>query len=194
MLQNAPQRAERTSQPFCQKLWPFLGHLCQTGRENKKNSFVSVFSPLHQEKILRWRWSYIPHFSHLRLPLCQEATGLILHGYSARPPRKQTVGVSGSGCLVGQVQDTHQQHTQESELSGAAVALQDGCVDLAAPPWQLQGKRKGNLLFSMWDDLTSPRPNQDREQHFFVLILKWPQGLGFVILQESCQKTTKILE
>ena len=100
-------------------------------------------------KILRWGWSYIPHFSHLRLPLCREVTGLILHGYSTRPPRRQTAGVSGRGCLVGQVQDAHQQHAHESELSGAAVALQDRCVCPAAQRWQLQGKRKGNLLFSM---------------------------------------------
>lgn len=196
MLQNLPQRAATTSQPVCRKLWPFRGHLCQTERQNKKKKILSCLcSLLPSREILRWRWSHIPHFSHLHLPLCQEVTGLILRGYSAQPPRKQVnSGVwAGRGSRCRRVQDIHQQHPPEAEPTGASGALQDGRVDPTAQRRQTQGKWKGNLLSSMWDNTAEAKPRQRT-----ALLCSHPKmapetGVGNAS-RNSCKKTTKILD
>ena len=161
----------------------------------EKKILSCLCSLLPSREILRWRWSHTPHFSHLHLPLCQEVTGLILRGYSARPPRKQVnSGVwAGRGSQCRQVQDIHQQHPPEAEPTGATGALQDGRVDPTAQRRQTQGKQKGNPLSSMWDNTAEAKPGQRTALLCFNPKMAPETGVGNAS-RNSCKKTTKILD
>ena len=81
----------------------------------------------------------------------------------------------------------------EAELTGATGALQDGCVDPTAQCRQTQGKGRGNLLPSMYDDTSEANPGEKT-----ALLCSDPKtapeaGVGNAS-RNSCKKTTKILD
>lgn len=167
-------------------------------KTKQKKILSCLCSLLPSREILRWRWSHIPHFSHLHLPLCQEVTGLTLRGYSARPPRKQVnSGVwAGRGSRCRQVQ-VGAGHPPATPSRGRADRGHRGFAGWACGPHCTAPANTGEMeRKSAFLHVRQHIRGQTRTENSTPLFhpkMAPETGVGNAS-RNSCRKTTKILD